>query len=123
MEFLQIVGIICLLLIFIYIATQVMKFQRQIYVEGFGTAGDSEDFSKNVKAKFTRLQDQLLVKKYRTNYENTVLNMDDYINTLMLECVLKIDLDKDSIPSFEKLNTLNAAKQSLNSVMKFIDGS
>ena len=100
-----------------------MKMQRQIYVEGFGTAGDSEDFSKTVKAKFTKLQDQLLVKKYRTNYENTVLNMDDYINTLMLECVLKIDLDKDSISSFEKLNTLNAAKQSLNSVMKFIDST
>jgi hypothetical protein len=123
MEFLQIIGVVCLLLIFVYMSTQVMKLQRHVFIEGFGLAGDSEEFSKNIKAKYTKLHDQLLVKKYRTNYENTVLNMDDYINTLMLDCVLQIDLDKDSMPSFEKLNTLNAAKQSLNSVMKFIDSS
>ena len=122
MEFLQIIGIICMLLLFVYLATKMLKFQRT-YLEGFGNAGSSEDFSKEIKAKFTKLQDQLLVSKYRSEYETIILHMDDYINTLMLDTLLQTDIHKDPISSFEKINTLQSTKQSLNSIMKFVDST
>ena len=52
--------------------------------------------------------------------------MDDLINNMMLNTVLNYkssgNLNKD-IETIDKLNKLNNAKISLNSVMKFVDRS
>jgi len=71
--------------------------------------------------------DTLLIPKYRTDYEHCVVNLDDYINALMLQASLQINiatdlpLDEKNLKIMESINTLNATKQSLNSIIKFID--
>jgi hypothetical protein len=64
----------------------------------------------------------LLISKYRKDYENAILNLDDLINTMMLQTALNVDNSKP-MASIEKLNQLNSAKGALNSVMKFVDAS
>ena len=91
---------------------------------GNGEAGNAANFVATIKAQTVLLQDSLLISKYRKDYENVVINMDDYLNMLMLKQVLNIDTTKDpqsNISSLEALNTISTAKKSLNEVMIFID--
>ena len=94
-------------------------------IEGFtnGEAGQASAYATSVKTTGTKLLDVLLISKYRADYENTILNMDDYIKAMMLDTVLNIDTsNKDAvIASLTKLNTLNESLNSLDNVMKFVD--
>jgi hypothetical protein len=57
---------------------------------------------------------------------NVIIQMDDFITALMLQKIMSIDktsLTEDNLVDvIGKINVLNQGKQSLNSVMKFVDG-
>lgn len=89
-----------------------------------GEAGNATNFVATIKSQTVLLQDSLLISKYRKDYENVIINMDDYLNMLMLKQILNIDTTKDAqtnISSLEALNTISNAKKSLNETMIFID--
>lgn len=85
-----------------------------------GVAGNAAAYSANIKAQVIKLQDTALISKYRSDYENVVINMDDLVNNLMLQVTLNVDQSKPEA-SLAKLAQLNQAKAALNNVMKFID--
>jgi len=87
-----------------------------------GEAGNASNYATSIKAEVIKLQDSLLISKYRKDYELTIINLEDLINFSMLKVVLNLTTDpiKD-IKSIEALNILNSAKASLNGVMKFVD--
>jgi len=87
-----------------------------------GIAGNAESYAANIKSTTIKNQDMLLITKYRKDYENAILNLDDLINTLMLQTTLSVDTS-NPMPSLEKLNELSSARAALNSVMKFVDSS
>ena len=87
-----------------------------------GIAGSAQNYAANIKATTIKNQDMLLISKYRADYENAILNLDDLINTMMLQTALSIKTS-DPMASLEKLNELNSARGALNSVMKFVDAS
>lgn len=89
-----------------------------------GIAGNAASFAAQIKAETIKMQDTLLISKYRKDYENVIINMDDLINNMMLNTVLNYNPSGDSnknIEAIDKLNKLNSAKASLNAVMKFVD--
>jgi len=85
-----------------------------------GVAGKAASYAATIKAASVKLQDELLITKYRKDYETSILNLDELINNLMLQTALSID-DKNPYPTITKLSNLNQAKVSLNSVMKYVD--
>jgi hypothetical protein len=87
-----------------------------------GEAGNASNYAANIKAEVIKMQDSLLITKYRKDYENAIINLEDLINFSMLKVTLNLTNDpvKD-IKNIEALNTLNNAKVSLNGVMKFVD--
>ena len=87
-----------------------------------GVAGGAAAYAANIKAQVIKLQDTTLISKYRADYENVVINMDDLVNNLMLQITLNIDQSKPEA-SLAKLAQLNQAKAALNNVMKYIDKS
>jgi len=87
-----------------------------------GVAGGAATYAANIKEQVIKLQDTTLISKYRAEYENVVINMDDLVNNLMLQVTLNIDQSKPEA-SLAKLAQLNLSKAALNSVMKFIDKS
>ena len=87
-----------------------------------GIAGGAQNYAANIKSMTIKNQDVLLISKYRNDYENAILNLDDLINTMMLQTALSVN-SSNPIASIEKLNQLNSAKGALNSVMKFVDAS
>jgi len=89
-----------------------------------GEAGSAANYAAAIKAKTVKLQDSLLISKYRSDYENVIINMDDYLSMLMLKIALDVDASADIKTNAETLalmNTLSNAKKSLNETMAFID--
>ncbi len=87
---------------------------------GNGIAGNAASYSAQIKAATIKLQDTFLIAKYRADYETVILNLDDFMNNLMLKIVLSFDTENPR-NSLSKLAELQQAKVALNSVMKFVD--
>ena len=85
-----------------------------------GIGGNASNYAASIKSANIKLQDTLLVSKYRSDYEQVILNMDDFINNLMLETVLNVNPSSPQ-NSVEQLAQLNLAKGALNNVMTFVD--
>jgi len=131
-EMIKLFGVIVVIGFLIYLAIKMMKLQMNV-VEGLtnptssvnGEAGSATDYASTLKNKVTHLQDTLLITKYRKDYENVILSMDDYINALMLKTTLNINPNTDDVSVnlnlIQTLNILNESKASLNNVMKYVD--
>jgi hypothetical protein len=138
-EFFKVVGIIIVGFFIIYMVIKLFQLQKNV-VEGLtnntdtntnssnspssGEAGTSASYASSVKAQVVKLQDELLVSKYRKDYESVLINLDDYVGYLMIQQTLNMKLNNDTktnIENFNNLNILKNARDSLNSTMAFLD--
>jgi hypothetical protein len=124
------IGLIFVIGLFAYLI-----FRRMNYQEGFdgsgnvtpstgssnGIAGNSTNYLAQIKSQTVKYGDTFNVSKYRTEYEDIVMSLDDLLNDVMLQTVLSMDTTKP-LQGFTQLGQLNNAKAGLNNVMKFIDG-
>ena len=128
----QIIGILIISFIIIYLVMN-MFVKREGLENADGTvtstsasgeAGNAANYAASIKALTVQLQDSLLVSKYRTDYENVIINMDDYFSFLMLKQILNMDPTADmktNMSVIAALNALSAAKKTLNETMVFVD--
>jgi hypothetical protein len=86
-----------------------------------GIAGDASTYATSIKSHAIKHKDTLNVAKYRSDYENSIIHLDELVNNLMLKAALSVD-HADPMGSLENLSRLNGAKSALNNVMKYIDG-
>ena len=87
-----------------------------------GVAGQAESYTADIQTQVIKLQDTMLLSKYRGNYENVVMALDDLVDNLMLKTALSMSPTNPQ-QSLTELVNLNNAKTALNNVMKFIDSS
>lgn len=85
-----------------------------------GVAGGAASYAAKVKAEAIKQQDILLINKYRSDYENTILNLDELLDSIMLNTALNVNLSNPT-PDLIKLSNLSGAKAALNGVMKHVD--
>jgi hypothetical protein len=128
-DFFKIIGIIIVSFFIIYMVVKMFQLQSNV-IEGltnsdtYGETGTAANYSANIKSKVIKLQDELLITKYRKDYESAIINLDDYIGYLMIQQVLNMKLDDDiksNIASINALNILKNSKESLNATMTFLD--
>ena len=136
-EFFKIVGIIIVCFFIIYMAVNMFHLQTKV-VEGLTTGSDSEStiapssgeagsaasYAAAVKAQVVKLQDELLISKYRKDYEAAIINLDDYFGFSMIRLALNLKMNDDNKANFEiigKLNALKGARDALNATMAFLD--
>lgn len=135
-EFFKIVGILIVGFFIIYMVVKMFQLQTSV-IEGLtnpdgtsvtppssGEAGTAASYAAAIKAQVVKLQDELLVAKYRKDYESAIINLDDYIGYLMIKQSLNMKLDGDIKANIEGLNNLSilkTAKDSLNTTMTFLD--
>lgn len=136
-EILKLIGIIFFSGIIIYIIITLFKAQSGI-VEGMtnettttatstggsGEAGSAANYAEKIKAQVVKIQDELLISKYRKDYENTIIHLNDLVGMMMIKQVqnMKAGDQKEVVTSLNSLNILKQAKESLNATMKFLDG-
>jgi hypothetical protein len=138
-EFFKIVGILIVCFFIIYMVVKMFHLQTSV-IEGLtnadgtvspdttapasGEAGTATSYSAAIKAQVVKLQDELLIAKYRKDYESAIINLDDYIGYMMIKQSLNMKLNGDMKSNIEAINALNilkSAKESLNVTMTFLD--
>lgn len=124
-----------LLLFFAMCLLVYLVFRNQGVIEGLenagksttsnsnGIGGGSADYVTRLTDTVTKKTDVLLVSKYRTEYEKSIIKADDLADVLMLEQVLSINTNSPDIATFEKIAILSQAKDGLNKVMKALDSA
>ena len=85
-----------------------------------GLAGNAAAYAATIKAESIKLQDMLLISKYRKDYENVILNLEDLISNMMLQTALSVNTSSPE-QALTKLNNLYQSKNALNDVMAFVD--
>ena len=85
-----------------------------------GAAGTAASYAAQIKSQAIKIEDQLLITKYRTDYENVILNLDELINDLILQAALNVNLTNPQ-QSMVQLSQLQQAQGALNVAMKYID--
>ena len=134
-EFFKIVGILIVCFFIIYIVVKMFHLQATV-LEGLtngtetttnpssGEAGTAASYASAIKANVVKIQDELLISKYRKDYETAIINLDDYIGYLMIKQTLNMNLNGDIKSNIETINTLNSlksSKEALNTTMTFLD--
>jgi hypothetical protein len=138
-EIIKLCGIVLIVAFIIYLVTSWLNIQMNV-VEGLtnpksitndsssGIGASAAKYSTALQNSVTKLHSDILLlnnSEYKKEYENIILNMDDYIDGLMLKTVLSINVTSenvnDNIEKFKNLNELNSAKTALNNVMKYVD--
>jgi len=128
-EMFKLIGIVIVATFIIYMVIKMFQLQVRV-VEGLtnndsattGEAGTSSSYAAAVKAQVVKLQDELLISKYRKDYETAIINLDDYFSFMMLKQALNMKTDGTAnIEAVNALNSLKEAKDSLNATMKFLD--
>jgi len=131
----KIFGIILFVFVLIYLAIQYLKFQTK-FMEGMtnndttnktmsdNLGSNAQGYADKISKSFNNLKDSLLVVQNKEAYENVVISFDDYLTTLMIQNVLKMDqanINEDSaMEVIERINKLAEGKQSLNVLIKAI---
>jgi hypothetical protein len=93
--------------------------------EGFT---DKNNVSDVVKNDGNKLSDTILVSKYRTAYEDTIINLENVIGLSMLnetinnaELISKNPVSNESMNAIANINNLKQFKETLNEVMVILD--
>lgn len=139
-EFLKISSILIVCFLIIYISLKMIHKMinlRVSVVEGLTTsnffakntvkpvyvAEKAKDYADSLVAELKKLDDELLLKKYNTDYDKTIKALDAYIRLLMVKQTMSINVSGDIKTNIESLVTLNILKNSLDSlkpVMEFL---
>jgi hypothetical protein len=132
-EFFKIIGIVIVSFFIIYMTIKMFQIQTRV-IEGLtnndpltsatGEAGTATSYAEAIKAQVVKLQDELLVAKYRKDYETAIINLNDYVGYLMIQQTLNMTINGDlktNIDLLNNLNVMNTAKVSLNATMTFLD--
>ena len=143
-------GLGVVILVALYILIKTLTFQGKI-IEGLtnSTEATSEPTSsaeisllntvtskstEGITAQNNKLQDILALDKYRTDYENLIIALEDYANVMMFAKVLGIGAKVSTlsngqpvtngiIEDMEKANKLKEFISTLNASMSYIDKS
>ena len=128
-------GVISLAVITVYFFYKILEINTSI-MEGFANKkGKKSNNYKNyvketrdsMKKKTEQLRDTLLIGKYKHEYEDIVLELEDYLNLSMLEAVnilsstKKEQFNKDDIELIKNINQVNEFRKTLDDIMTFID--
>jgi hypothetical protein len=128
-EIFKIIGILIVSFFIIHIVVKMFHLQTSV-IEGLtnknvkGQAGTAGSYADSIKSQVVKLQDELLISKYRKDYEASIIHLDDYIGYSMLKLSLNFKMSEnlqDNIENIKNLNALNDAKKSLNDLMKYLD--
>ena len=114
-----------------YIAIKSLTFQARL-IEGMNSNGDTKTDKDKVpdaiKSQTNTLIDSLLVDKYRSTYDNTIIDLEENISATILSGILTNAETISADPTSDKsqkfitaTNNLKAFKDTLNDAMKYLD--
>ena len=122
-ELAKYLGLFVAIIVGMMVIYRIFNLQSDI-IEGMTSSTDSKEISENVKNKASKIMDGLLIDKYRENYENTLTNLQELSNALILKHMVSSNSENMGdkfFPMVEKINSLEKFKVAINNTMKFLD--
>lgn len=122
-ELAKYLGLFVAIIVGMMVIYRIFNLQSDI-IEGMTSSTDSKEISENVKNKASKIMDGLLIDKYRENYENTLTNLQELSNALILKHMVSSNSENMGdkfFPMVEKINSLEKFKVAINNSMKFLD--
>ena len=136
---------LCFVVIFVsYILIRTLRFQSKIF-EGLTNSTKpviskenngklSDTINSNIKNVNIKMSEVLSLDKYKTNYENLIISLEEYSNTMMFAKIMSIGnkvglltksdhITDDIIHEIDNANKLKSFIDTLNACMKFIDNT
>jgi hypothetical protein len=134
-DLLKVIGLVVVTAFIIFMIVKSLKLQKNV-LEGLtnnsggssvsGIAGAAANYAAAIQAQSVQIQDALLISKYRSDYETVIINMDTYLNLLIMQGFLNLNTNSSTasanLDAINSINSLYSVKQALNGSMKFIDG-
>jgi hypothetical protein len=90
-------------------------------------SSDSVSTAATIKESTTKTLDTLLINKYRSNYEDIIINMNNWCDAEMLRTIVSGDMDCKNgcddkfMKKIHTVNDLGSFKGYLNKSMGFLD--
>jgi hypothetical protein len=86
---------------------------------------NSSKLTEQLKVEHHNIKDKLNIKQHRTHYENTLIDLSDYLDGLMLNELLSLSpaslTPQKIMNTIENINKMSSGKQNLNKIMKYVD--
>ena len=128
------IGIAVILLLSVYISGQCLSYQNYV-IEGLANPKRSNIINKDhlpqldqdIKNDNDNKKDTLLINKYKSQYEDLLIGLNENTNLQLLENITEYasnlvqNNSKKSVASLDKIFKLHHLNSSLNSVMKYLD--
>lgn len=129
-EIYQIVGLTFIVIIILAFGLKMFKFQSSV-IEGMTTSTtDKDKISSSVSSNTDKISDTLLVSKYRSDYEDTIINLEKAVSLGLLsevvnnaETISSDPTSTASIKAISNMNKLKAFRETLNQSMIILDKS
>ena len=132
-DYVNIISLVLFFIFFCFISYYFYNSQIKQMKEGMNNISktshsiNSNEYHEKIKIGHNSLKTKLNIPEYRTDYENVVIEMHDYIDGLMLNELLNVDSSNitsdNMINTIHNMNKLSSGKDSLNKVMKYIDNN
>ena len=122
-ELAKYLGLLVVIIVGMMVLYRMFNLQNNV-IEGMASATDSKEISENIQNETSKIMDGLLIDKYRENYENTLTNLQELTNAIILRAMLhrtSVDVGGKYYPTVQAINELEKFKLALNNSMKFLD--
>jgi hypothetical protein len=121
----QYIGLAILGFIVLFVVLKMLSNNKKI-VEGMVSGNQSPtDIVSLLKTKNNQLKDEILVGKYRSEYENILLGLDDYANLYTLKELVggKIGLSSpdDDKTVIDELDEYKKLREMIENSLKYMD--
>jgi hypothetical protein len=84
-------------------------------------------FHEKLKEQHQNLKSDLNIPRHRGDYENILIEMNDYVDGLMFNELLNIDPNNMNnqklMNTMQNITKMNQSKDSLNKMMKYLDNN
>ena len=104
-----------------------MQLSTQLVETLTNMSSDSVNTAATIKESTTKTLDTLLIDKYRGNYEDIIINMNDWCDAQMLKTIVSGEMDCKNgcddkfMKKIQTVNDLGSFKGYLNKSMGFLD--
>lgn len=126
-KFFQYLGCALVILIVFYIVMSLCNYQLKLVETLTNMSSDSVNTAATIKESTTKTLDTLLIDKYRSNYEDIIINMNDWCDAQMLKTIVSGEMDCKNgcddkfMKKIQTVNDLGSFKSYLNKSMGFLD--
>ena len=100
-SFYKYIGLIAIIFIGLFVGQKVIKYQSKVVETLTSSSGDASGVTSSVTSNTDKIGDTLLISKYRTNYEDTIIGLEKAVGLGLLSEVVNnaATISADPTPS------------------------